>query len=318
MHGGFGGGHGGGGGGFGHGGGGHHSSGGHHSGSGHQTGHSHSQPIAVHNLGGGGNQSIIGHMTSLVTNGHGVLGHIAGWLTGQHHSVMHHASNGQNHIGDAQWASAALQVEKSSVWQKVTKIPGIQVIGVFLVIAGWLLFLGMLRHGDGEHTARSPMATQQEWRQELVGDSHAPEAAGAPDAASEEVAQGGFAGGSLFGAPRAGFEDASQVSMPAQANNQTVAAGYVPQAQSAMQAQSAPNLRSLAQSDELLNAHAIGATPIQMQPAQMQSAQQGYRNPNMAVGGRRSFTARGNMVQDFDAAAIASGRAFHHRVVAER
>jgi hypothetical protein len=331
MHGGFGG------GGFGHGGGGgHHSGGGHHGGDGaHHGGHAHGEPTAVHNL-GGSNQSIVGHMTSLVTNGHGALGHIASWLTGQHHTLMHHSGNGQNHVGNNSWTSAAIQVEKSSVWQKITKIPGIQLMAVFFVVAGWLFFLGILRHGDGEHTVRSPMPTQQEWRQELVGDAQAPESAGETvSPAAADVGAGGFDGGSMFGAPRAGFADASQTPMP----NQMSTGGYVPQAQQSMPPQAQQSVRmpaqvsqsmspmqaiaQSAQSDEFLNAHAVTATPIQMQAqpqAQAQQLQQparSYQNPGASVG-RRSFSARNMSPQDVDANALASGRGFHHRVVAER
>jgi hypothetical protein len=125
MHGGFGGGggggggygHSGGGGGYGHSGGGH-SGGGHSGHSGHSGGHSgggHAQPMAHdgghpmhaahHHAGGskddkgssakGQGQSFLSHATSLVQNGHGILGAIAQALSG-HTTTGHGAGTGQS------------------------------------------------------------------------------------------------------------------------------------------------------------------------------------------------------------------------------
>ena len=292
MHGGFGG-----GGGGGHSGGGHYSGG--HDGGGHVSHHGgqdHSQPTAAHNL-GGQSQSIIGHMTSLVTNGQGILGHIAGWLVGQHQGVVHHTSGTQNHVGDPSWTSAGLQVDKSATWvTKISKIPGIHFFFVFLVVAGWLVFLGMLRHGDAEHGVRSPMPTQQEWRQALVGSNggSAEQQAGG-EVSQPDIAQpaANFAGGAtaMFGTPRTGADESPQ-------------AAY---AQTPMQIQPMQQMQ-------------IQQMPVQQMqqqqpaPAQVTSAFGSAPAP-AAAGGRRSFSARSAMS---GAEPPVDGRGFHHRVIAER
>jgi hypothetical protein len=289
MHGGFGGGGGGGGhGGGGHSGGGHHSGG--HDGGGHASHHGgqdHSQPIAAHNL-GGQSQSIIGHMTSLVANGQGILGHIAGWLVGQHQGIMHHTSGTQNHLGDQSWTSAALQVDKAETWvTKITKIPGIHFFFVFLVVAGWLVFLGVLRHGDAEHVVRSPMPTQQEWRQELVGsNSESAEQQTGGEVSQPDMAQStanfGAPATSMFGNPRSGADESPQAAY-AQAPMQ------MPIQQMQQQQQAPAQVTS-----------AFGSAPA---PA--------------AAGGRRSFSARSAMSGPGSEPPV-DGRGFHHRVIAER
>ncbi len=286
MHGGFGGGHGGGG----HGGGGHGHGGGGHGHATHAThsGHAHSQPIAAHNL-GGQSQSVLGHMTSLVSNGQGVLGHIAGWLVGQHHGVMHHGAGQHDHVGDASWASAALQVDKSEKWhQKAIKMPGVHILAVFIVIAGWLVFLGMLRHGDAEHVARSPMPTQQEWRQELVGSNSADQQGSESD---EQGAPAGttFGGAtSIFGSPRAGTESSA-----------------LTYAQAPAQQSDPQSLQPMQQMQQPMQ---------QYQPQQMQSPAFAPAAQQPAAGlGRRSFSARSQL-----GAEGLDSRGFHHKVVAER
>ena len=320
MHGGFGGGggggHSGGGGGYGHSGsgGGHHSGGGggHHSGGGHHGGQANPTAIASHNL-GGSSQSILGHIAALGQNPQGVLGAIASWLTGQH-QVSHHAAGAaqqtsQQHIGDVSWTSSGLQVEKSRTWkERMVKMPAIQIMMVFLVIAGWLAFLMVLRHGDAEHTAKSPMPTQSEWRQQLTGNGSGEQGG---EVATDAPAQASFGQAapnvSMFGMPR----DVEGAVPPNLSNYvqqaYVVTAAPAANGQSSYGAQSAPSMAGY-------------AAPVQ--------------SPNPAAQlGRRSFSARvalanpdpsqqaqpasSSMAGDLYAP-IESRRGFHHRVIADR
>jgi hypothetical protein len=331
MHGGFGGGGGGGmghsgGGGMGHsgGGGGHHSGGGggHHSsgGGGHHGGELNPTAIASHGL-GGPSQSIFSHIAALGQNPQGIIGHIASFLTGQ--QVTHHSAGASQqssqHIADQSWTSAALQVEKSGLWkQRIAKMPAVHIMGVFLLIVGWLFFLGMLRHGDAEHTAKSPMPSQSEWRQQLTGNGPAEQTG---EAASEAPAQGGFGQAapnvSAFGMPR----DVEGAVAPNLSN-------YVPQSYVMTNA-------PMAYGQSSYGAQSTGTNPM-MDPSMTAPGASGYAAPVATSApapqlGRRSFSARvalanpqeaqpaptGYMANDLYAP-IESRRSFHHRVVAER
>ncbi len=307
MHGGFGGGGGGGGHSGGYGGGhsggyGGHSGGhssGHSSGAHHHGGELNPNSMNSHDL-GGSSQSVLGHIAGIGQNPQGIIGHIASWLTGQH-QVTHHAAGatGQSqHMGDQSWTSAALQAERSISWkQRLVKMPAIQIMAIFMVIAGWLFFLGMLRHGDAEHVSKAPSATQREqsqrdqseWRQQLTG-----------------------SGASAFGMPRdvegAVPPDLSHYVPQAYVGNST----FVPAA-----SQTATNGNSSygAAGAPAMSAYAPSTAAAPAPTAQI---------------GRRSFSARAAMSAPQEAqpasgtmagdlyAPIESRRSFHHRVIAER
>jgi hypothetical protein len=318
MHGGFGG---GGGGGMGHSGGG----GGHHSGGGHHGGELNPTAIASHGL-GGPSQSIFGHIAALGQNPQGIIGHIASFLTGQHQAT-HHAggasSQANQHIGDQSWTSSGLQVEQGALWRKrIAKMPAFQIMAVFLVIVGWLFFLGMVRHGDAEHAARTP-TTQNEWRQQLTGNGQAQNGEAATEATAEAPAQGGFGqaapNASAFGMPR----DVEGAVAPNLSN-------YVPQAYVMTSAptaygQSAYGSQSAGSMGNPMMASSMAA------PAASQYAAPVASSAPAAQLGRRSFSARAALSSPQEGqqagpsyaagdpyAPLESRRGFHHRVVAER
>jgi hypothetical protein len=268
---------------------------------------------------GGSSQSVLGHIAGIGQNPQGIIGHIASWLTGQH-QVTHHAAGatGQSqHMGDQSWTSAALQAERSISWkQRLVKMPAIQIMAIFMVIAGWLFFLGMLRHGDAEHVSKAPSATQREqsqrdqseWRQQLTG-------SGAQSPEPAEVAEGAglsTPGASAFGMPRdvegAVPPDLSHYVPQAYVGNST----FVPAA-----SQTATNGNSSygAAGAPAMSAYAPSTAAAPAPTAQI---------------GRRSFSARAAMSAPQEAqpasgtmagdlyAPIESRRSFHHRVIAER
>jgi hypothetical protein len=171
MHGGFGGGGGGGGGhgGFGgHGGGGGHVS--HHSGfgdSGHH--HVHAPHGGGHDAGQGGGSSFLQHALGMVHSGAGILGHLAQALTGHHaghHAGGHSGGEPQNVMN---WSSS-IQAEKMdgiSSWAKrVGKDPGIQLLGLFVFMLGWVGVVHFIHHNDPDQ--RSHPMDNATWRKQLT------------------------------------------------------------------------------------------------------------------------------------------------------
>jgi hypothetical protein len=218
---------------------------------------------------------------------------------------MHHSAGTQNHVGDSSWTSAALQVEKLAIWQKISRIPGIQIMVIFLVLAGWLLYLGVSKHGGVDQGAKSAMTSQQEWRQELTG-SRSVAGGNGGEQSADLSSPAEFAGGSMFGAPRSGFGDASQTPSPAAGFDsqagQSVAPGPAGQSMIPPAQQPVFPAQAGAQTE---STNAMSAAPPALPPLTQPS------------GGRRSFSARSSLEPQDQEAAL-SGRNFRHRVVTER
>jgi hypothetical protein len=271
--------------------------------------------IASHGL-GGPSQSIFSHITALAQNPQGIIGHIASFLTGQQHHAAGASQQANQHIADQSWTSAALQVEQGALWkQRVAKMPAFYIMAVFLLVVGWLFFLGMVRHGDTKNSARTPMPTQNEWRQQLTGDGQADQTGeAATEANGGSPAQGGFGQSvpnvSAFGMPR----DVEGAVAPNLSN-------YIPQSyvmssapaaygQSSYGAQSAGSMAAPAASPYA--APVASSAPAAQLGRRSFSARAALSNPQEAQAAGAGYMA-GDLY-----APIESRRGFHHRVVAER
>jgi hypothetical protein len=200
MHGGFGGGGGGGGGhgGFGgHGGGGHVS---HHSGFGDSGHHSVHAPHAGGHDSGQGGSSFLQHAVGMVHNGSGILGHLAQALSGHH--AGHHA--GGHSRGEPQnvmnWSSS-IQAEKmdgiSSWVKRAGKDPGIQLLGLFVFMLGWVFVIHFIHHNDPDQ--RSHPMDNDTWRKQLTlgspGIQDTQQLSALPESGAPMYGQEGSAGG---------------------------------------------------------------------------------------------------------------------------